>query len=157
MRRLSVWERFLPRSLDNTFDGYRLALWLLGFITVIRALQSVMIILNGWETVTKADGVPVDTYPADAAQNILALFALASLWRLIVCLMGAVALIRYRSAVPLMFAVHMLSFLGAVLLSQFVPLVRVGSPPGPMVNLVQFGLMIVGLVLSLIPRRNALE
>src|SRR6476619_1141489 len=104
MTAANVWLRLLPRSIDNTFDGYRVSLWIFWFVTLIRAFQSVVIIFNGWTTVVNADGVPLGSYPADAAQTVLALFAAASLWRLIFCLMGLVALIRYRSAVPLLFA-----------------------------------------------------
>ena len=154
MSRSSVWERFLPRVIDNRFNGYRVALWIFGFITLIRAFQSLAIIFNGWDTATGADGIPLDTYPAAAAENILALFASASLWRLLFCIIGAVALIRYRSAVPLLFALSIFSYLGALLLWEFIPLVRVGSPPGPYVNFAQFVLMVVGLVLSLVPRRD---
>jgi hypothetical protein len=153
----SVWERFLPRSLDNTFDGYRAALWLFGFVTLIRALQSVMIIFDGWNTVVNADGIPLDNYPTAAAQNFLALFAIVSLWRLIFCFMALVALIRYRSAVPLLFALSILSYLGGVLLSEFIPLMQVGTPPGPLVNFIQFVLMIIGLGFSLVPRRRSLQ
>ncbi|HYJ91439.1 MAG TPA: hypothetical protein VEV84_09035 [Pyrinomonadaceae bacterium] len=157
MRMTSVWQRLFPRSLDNTFDGYRVALWLFGFVTLIRAVQSVAIIFNGWDTIINADGIPLESYPSGAAQNIIALFAIVSVWRLIFCLAGLVVLVRYRSAVPIMFVLHMLSYLGAVLSSEFVPLMRVGSPPGPLVNLGQFVVMSVGLVLSLIPRRDTLQ
>ena len=157
MTAANVWLRLLPRSLDNTFDGYRVSLWIFGFVTLIRAFQSMVIIFNGWSTVVNADGVPLGSYPADAAQTVLALFAAASLWRLIFCLMGLVALIRYRSAVPLLFALSIFSYLGGILLFEFIPLVRVGAPPGPIVNFIQFILMVIGLALSLIPRRSSLQ
>jgi hypothetical protein len=35
---------------------------------------------------------------------------------------------------------------------QFVPIVRVGTPPGVVMNLIVFGLTIVGLALSLLRR-----
>jgi len=150
-------NELLPRSLHNNFRGYRIALWILGLLTAVRALQSVMIIFNGHDTVTNADGIPIDSYSADAAQTVLALFALVSVWRLIVCAMSVVALVRYRNAVPIIFVVHIASYLGALLLSAFVPLVRTGNPPGPWVNFALFALMVIGLGLSLVSRRSKLE
>jgi hypothetical protein len=115
----------------------------------MRALQSVMIIFNGYNTARNADGIPLELYPPDAAQTILAIFALSSLSRLIICLICAVVLVRYRSAIPAMFVVLGLTYLGGQLLGQFIPLVRVGRPPGVIVNLILFGLVVIGLVLSL--------
>jgi hypothetical protein len=148
-----VLDILLPRPIDNTFRGYKTALWLFGLVVGVRILQSLAVIFNGYSTAINADGLPLDSYPPAAAQTVVALFALSSLWRLTFCLVCALVLARYRSAVPLMFAVLMLNFLAAQLLFQFVPLPRTGTPPGPYVNLAQFALTVVGLVLSLRSRR----
>jgi len=118
-------EKILPRSLDNNYRGYRFALWIFGLVLAVRALQSIMIIFNGPATVTGADGIPLDAYAADAAQNVLALFAHSSLWRLFFSMMGAVVLIRYRSAVPLMFVILVLLFLAGQILTIYIPVVCV--------------------------------
>ena len=81
--------------------------------------------------------------------SVLALFMVGSLRRLIISLMCAVVLFRYRSAVPLMFAALGLNYLGGQVILQFVPIVRVGTPPGVVVTLIMFGLTVVGLALSL--------
>jgi len=146
-------DKIFPRQFDNSYRGYKTALWIFGLITAVRTLQSIFIIFNGYMTVRDADGIPIDTYPAEVAQTIVGLFGLISLWRFIFSLLSIIVLVRYRSAVPLMFALLILNFLGAQLLSQFVPLVRVGTPPGPIVNLVLVVLMLIGLVLSLMNRR----
>jgi hypothetical protein len=147
-------DKILPRSLDNDYRGYRIALWLLGIVLAVRAFQSVMIIFNGYNTVVGADGIPLDTYAPDAAQNVLALFAMTSLWRLVISLLGLVVLLRYRSAVPLMFAFLLIHFVAVQILTRFLPLVRVGNPPGTTVNLVISGLLVVGFAMSLMPRRG---
>ena len=144
-----MFDKLLPQTIDNTYRGYKAALWLLGLVTAMRILQSVMIIFNGYSTVKGADGIPLDTYAPEVGQTIIALFAQGSLWRLLFCLLCFIVLVRYRSAVPLMFTLLLLHYLAARLLSQFIPLVREGTPPGSIVNLVLFVLMIIGLVLSL--------
>jgi hypothetical protein len=144
-----VFDRLLPRPIDNIYSGSKTALWLFGLIVFVHILQSVMVIVNGYSIAQSADGIPLETYPAAAAQTILAIFMLSSLRRLIISLICAVVLFRYRSAVPLMFVVLGLSYLGGQVIVQFIPIVRVGTPPGVVVNLIMFGLTVVGLALSL--------
>ena len=142
-------DALLPRAVDNTYRGHRVALWLFGLVVAVRMLQSLVVIFNGYSTAINADGLPLDTYPPAAAQTAVALFAQASLWRLTVCAVCALVLACYRSAVPLMFVVLILNFLAAQLIFWFVPLVRTGTPPGPYVNLTLFALTVIGLALSL--------
>jgi hypothetical protein len=144
-----MFDKFLPQPIDNKYSGSKIALWLLGLIVFVHSLQSVMVLVNGYSIAQKADGIPLETYPAAAAQTILAIFMTASLRRLIISLMCAVVLFRYRSAVPLMFVVLAFSYLAGQVIFQFVPIVRVGTPPGVIMNLIMFVFTIVGLALSL--------
>ena len=153
VRNETIVNRFFPRAIDNRYSGSKIALWLFGLIVLVHILQSVMVMVNGYSIAQSADGIPLETYPAAAAQTILAIFAVSSLRRLIISLICAVVLFRYRSAVPLMFFVLGLNYLGGQVIFQFIPIVRVGTPPGVVVNLIMFGLTIVGLALSLWRRR----
>jgi hypothetical protein len=137
------------KVIDNRYSGSKIALWLFGLIVFVHILQSVMVIVNGHSIAQSADGIPLENYPAAAAQTILAIFMVSSLRRLIISLICALVLFRYRSAVPLMFVVLGLSYVDGQVIFQFVPIVRVGTPPGVIMNLIMFGLMIVGLALSL--------
>ena len=144
-----MFDKLFPQPIDNTYSGSKIALWLFGLIVFVHIIQSVMVIVNGHMVAQSADGIPLENYPAAAAQTILAIFMVSSLRRLIISLICAVVLFRYRSAVPLMFVVLGLSYLGGQVILQFVPIVRVGTPPGVVMNLIMFGLTIVGLALSL--------
>ena len=144
-----------PQTIDNSYGGRKVALWIFGLVVAMRTLQSLLILFNGYYTVTNADGVPLAAYPPAAAQTILALFALSSLARLIISFICVVVLVRYRRAIPFMFVVLALSYLGAQVLAWLIPLVRVGRPPGTIVNLILFSLTLIGLVLSLWKRRDA--
>ena len=142
-------DDLLPTRLDNQYRGSRAALWLFGLVVALKSVQSLSIILNGYSTARDADGIPLDSFIPAAAQTVVAVFAQGSLWRLFFCVVCLIVLLRYRSAVPLMFALLALNYLAAQLLLKFVPLLRVGAPAGPVVNLVLFFLMLVGLGLSL--------
>jgi len=153
VRNETIVNRFFPQPIDNRYSGSKIALWLFGLIVLIHILQSVLIIVNGHSIAQSADGIPLETYAPAAAQTILAILAVSSLRRLFISLMCAAVLFRYRSAVPLMFVVLGLNYLGGQVIFQFIPIVRVGTPPGVVVNLIMFGLTIVGLALSLWRRR----
>ncbi|HEV2707784.1 MAG TPA: hypothetical protein VGV59_17830 [Pyrinomonadaceae bacterium] len=144
-----MFNQLLPQQLDNTYGGRRLALWLFALVVSVRIIQSVFIIFDGYSTVREADGIPLDTYPAAAAQTIVGLFALSGLYRLILSLLCVLMLVRYRAAVPFMFVVLLLNYLAAQLILRFVPLVRVGAPPASFVNFTLLALTAIGLLLSL--------
>jgi hypothetical protein len=147
-------NQFLPAHLNNIYRGRRLALWLFGAVVAVRSLQSVLIIVNGYSIARSADGIPLETYTPAAAQTIIALFAISSLNRLLISLVCVVVLVRYRSAIPSMFALLALGYLGGEIILRFIPIVRVGTPPGPIVNLIIFALMLIGLALSMWTRRD---
>ena len=144
-----MFDNLLPQSIDNTYRGHKAALWLFGLVVGVRIVQSLSVILYGYSTARNADGIPVDIYTPEAAQQMVALFAQGSLWRLTLGLLGVVVLVRYRSAVPLLFALLLLNYLASQLIFQFIPLTRTGTPPGPYVNFGLFVLTILGLALSL--------
>lgn len=144
-------ERLLPQSLDNAYRGRTLALWLFGFVALLKSLQSLSIMFAGSSTASGADGIPLGTYPPAIAQTVVSLFAQGSVWRLTFCVLCFLVLARYRSAVPLMFALFVANYLAAQAMLLVVPLDRVGAPPGPVINLVLFALMVAGLALSLSP------
>jgi hypothetical protein len=106
-------------------------------------------IFNGYTVATTADGIPLDTYPPAAVRTIVSLWALLGLSSVMLCLLCILALVQYRSMVPLMFAMFLLEYLGRRLILQFLPIVRTGTPPGVYINLALLAVMIAGLALSL--------
>ena len=142
-------DKFLPERIDNAYCGHKLALWLFALVVALRITQSVSIVFNGYSVAKSADGIPLDTYAPAAARTVVALFTLSALSRLIIALLCVLVLVRYRSAIPFMFVVLILSYLGSQLILWLLPIDSTGTPPGPFVNLVAFAVMIVGLALSL--------
>jgi hypothetical protein len=153
----TILERLLPQRIDNTYQGSKIALWILGLMVAVRTMQSVMILVNGASIAQSADGIPLDTYPAAAAQTIVALFAMSAVNRLVISLICVVVLVRYRRAVPLMFVLLLVTYSAGQLVGSVFPLVRVGRPPAVVMNLTLLGLTILGLVLSLWKRRTVTE
>jgi len=153
--RAGILSRLFPARIDNTYQGSKIALWILGLLIAVRTMQTVMILVNGYSIAQSADGIPLETYPAAAAQTIVALFTLSAVNRLVISLICVVVLVRYRRAVPLMFLLLLVTYAAGQLVGRVIPIVRVGQPPAGVINLTLLGLTIIGLVLSLWKRRRA--
>lgn len=144
-----MFADLIPQRFDADYRGSRIAPWLLGVVITVKILQSVMSIFNGHDIAMTADGVPLDTYGAAGAQAVVSLFALLGVARLPFYALCVLALARYRSAIPLMLALLALEYLARSLALVFLPIVRTGTAGGLIVNRVLFGVMLVGLILSL--------
>ncbi|HWO87972.1 MAG TPA: hypothetical protein VNL98_02360 [Gemmatimonadales bacterium] len=144
-----MFSLLLPQRIDNTYRGYKLGLWLFAVVVLMKVAMSLNSVFNGYSVATSADGIPLDTFPSGAARTVVALFALLGLSHFIFALLGVLALVRYRSMIPIMLTLLLLQQLSKKLILQFVPIVRTGTPPGFYVNLVLLAAIIVGLALSL--------
>jgi len=147
-------NQLLPRHVDNTYHGHKLALWLFGTLVLMRTLMSVNSIFNAEAVATSADGIPLDAYTPAGARTVLTQFALLGLSNLVICLVCVVVLARYRALAPFMFALLLLHHLGRKLILQAMPIVRAGDPPASVINLILLTLTVVGLALSLWPHHS---
>ena len=144
-----MFNQILPRQVDNTYRGYKLALWLFGLLVFMKAGISLGTIFNGYTAASSADGIPLDTFTPAGARAVVSLFALWGLSQLVICLLCVLVLVRYRAMVPFMFALLLLEHLSKRLILQALPIVRTGSSSGSVINLILLGVIIVGLALSL--------
>ena len=151
----SMLNRLLPRQADNRFDGHRSALWLLGLFIALKIVMGVNSIFNTESVAVGADGIPLDSFGPAAARQVLTLFALTSLGQLMLALVGLTVLVRYRSLVPFVFVALLCEQLARPLFIQSYAVVRTESgSPGLYINLGLLALLAIGLLLSLIPRRQ---
>jgi hypothetical protein len=144
-----MFDPLLPRQIDNTYRGHRLALWLFAALVLLKGAIGVGTIFNGRSAATSADGIPLDTFTPAGEQAFVALFAAWGLSQLMLNLMGLLVLVRYRAMIPFMFALLLLEHLGRKLIFVVMPIARTGDAPGGFINLALVAVMIVGLVLSL--------
>jgi hypothetical protein len=131
-----MFNQLLPQRIDNTYRGYRLALWLFGLLLFLRVAVSLNSIVNGSTIARSADGIPLETFTPAGAQTVVSLFALLAFSRLVFSLLGILALARYRAMVPLILALLLLEHFGRTLILQVLPIPRAGTPPGSIINLV---------------------
>ena len=150
--------RIFPRQFDNAYRGHPAAIWLFIPLVIVRLLQGVNSIINTAMVATTADAIPLDRFTPDASASIVLLFALGALSFLLFALQGIVALVRYRSMIPLMYLWVLVDTLVRRLIIVAHPTVDAGPPGahpiGFYVNLTLLALMVLGFVLSLTGRSN---
>lgn len=149
--------RLFPRTIDNSYDGPKAALWSLGILAAVKMAMAINSILNGRDVLISADGVPLGAFPHEAAQTVMALFAIWAWGLLILALLAVLTLVRYRAMTPLLFAVLLVEHAGRKLILQFVPIFRTGGAPAPWINAALLALTGVGLLLSLRKRTESTE
>jgi len=52
-----MFDKLFPQPIDNTYRGYKVALWLFGLVVGVMIIQSVFVIFNGYSTIMNADGI----------------------------------------------------------------------------------------------------
>ena len=147
--------RLFPCQFDNRFDGWRTALWILGLLLFLRLAMSINSIVNTESVAAGADKFPLDSYGADGARAVLMLFALRALADLMLALVGVLALVRYRSMVPLVFLLLATEQVARRVIVQSYAIAR--SEPAAAAYVVNYGmiaLLFCGLLLSLLPARD---
>lgn len=147
-------DRFLPRSIDNSFRAPRLALWLFSLVVFVKTAIGLGTIFNGRNAAISADGIPLDTFTPTAVQAFVAVFALWGLAQVTLGALGLFVLFRYRSLIPFMFSLLFTEHLLRRLILRILPIPRIGTPPGTVINQALVGLMVAGLLLSLWTRRG---
>ena len=158
-------NRILPRQFDNTYRGYSLALWLFGFVAAIKTLMGFNVSgLNPWISnryvLMSADGIPVDSYGAEAGSVVTFMFASWGLELLLLSLLSLLVLVRYRAMVPLMLLILLLEQLGRKAIATISPIIHAAEPQNtsvaPLINWAFTGVLLIAFLMSITrPRSQA--
>ena len=153
--------RIFPKQIDNTYSGYWLAVWLLVPIVFVKAAMGLNSIINTRLVIESADKIPLDTYGAGAAATIIFLFKAWGLCLLLLSLLGALALVRYRAMVPLVYLLLLIENAGRKVMTLLDPVPTVSSSAEPSlgftINLALVTALLIGFALSLGTPRAAAE
>ena len=144
-------NKLLPTTIDNTYRGRSLGLWLLWIVIAVKVVQIVSVMIDGPGIVAAADGIPLATFPSGAAQTVVAAFIGMGISRLMICVLCGLVLLRYRSAVAPIFA---LLALHDIAREALLGPIRIGTPLGPLVNWAVVVMTFSGVALSVWERGN---
>src|SRR5579862_4280134 len=113
---MAILNRIFPKQFDNVYSGHRLAIWLFGLVVLMELAMGANSIINTRTVAMSADGIPLDSYSAGGADAVIALFAIAGLFRVLLALQGVLVLIRYRAMIPFMYLLLLILHLGSKML-----------------------------------------
>ena len=136
----------LPAKADNTLRGWKFPFYVFILITVIGTVRSFIHILSPDGGAGSIAGMNL---AVTGANEVIFAFALWGAEQLIYALIQWVVILRYRSLVPLMWAVQLLETLGRMLIGRIKPVTFAHTPPGAIGNYVFVPLCVLMLALSL--------
>jgi|SRR4051812_37924603 hypothetical protein len=146
-------DRIFPKAFDNRYRGHWLGVVLFVLVILLKAVQGVNSIVMTRKVMIGADGIPLDSFNPIAANTAVEMFALLGMYLLVLPLIGAVALVRYRAMIPFLFLMLLAVMLGSRGLNYLHPIARTaaagGHPIGMYVNLGILALAVIGFALSL--------
>jgi hypothetical protein len=144
-----------PKQFDNAYRGHRLAIWLFIPVVLMELSMGANSIINTRTVATLADGIPLDRYSAGGAEAVIALFAIAGLFRVLLALQGVAVLVRYRTMIPFMFLELLILQLGSKALLLVNPIAKSGvstAQLGSAFILTLLAMLLLGFVLSLLTK-----
>ena len=149
-------SRLFPAQADNSFDGHRAALWLLGLFVALKLMMSLNSIFNTQSVAVGADGFRLESYGADGARAVLMLFALMALGQLVIALTALTVLVRYSGLVPFIYLMLIGEHAARRLVVQSYAVPRADSGPiGSYLHYELLALLTFGVALSLIRSKSA--
>ena len=126
----------LPGTIDNEYRGSRVALAFFVLLTIVTVARSVVHIIAPDGGAQSIATIPLDSFTANGAATVVHLFALWGLSQLIVGLLYVVALLRYRSLIPLLYLLALVEYAVRLVLTWVRPIETVGTAPGGIGNYV---------------------
>jgi hypothetical protein len=148
-------SRLLPAHLDNDFRGYQAAIWIFALITAFKLALGLVHVFSADGGAQTMSHIPLDSYSAGAAQNVVGIFARLGLEQLLLGALFVIVLLRYRAMIPLIFSLALVAQAGAFSLAACKPLSLTVSPGVAPMYLVLSALYAAGLALSLLERKSA--
>lgn len=147
-------ERLFPRSLDNTFPGHPVSLWVFYALTAMTLWRSQHHIFASDGGAQSIATIPLDSYSQGASETIIGIFALWGHAQLGMAFIMLIACIRYKALIPLLWLFAVFEYSGRFAISLYKPIETVGIAPGENGNMILPWIALIMLAIALWPRKN---
>lgn len=144
-----MFERILPRTFDNRFQGHMLALWLFAPLVAMKIIMSLVHIFFKDGGAQSLATIPLDSLMAEDANTIVALFAHMGVAQLLLGVLCLVVLLKYRSMIPLMYSLMLLNYFAEDWIAALKPMSMIGVSGSSVFAQILLMMTIFGFVLSL--------
>ena len=148
-------SRLFPSVTNFTYQGARVALWIIGVVLLLKVVTGGAAVFIGHEAASAADGFRLTEYSPQGAQAVVALFGALGVTQILVCGLGAIVLARYRALVPLFLLFLILEFLARKGVAHLNPIARAPGTVGFWLNWAIFLSLCIAFALSLKQRADS--
>ena len=136
--------RILPKQLDNSFRGNRIAVIVFALITVFTLARSCIHIFAPDGGASSIAGINTSV---EGGSNVISMFAFWGLAQLLMGLVYLAVFFRYKSLIPFMYMLIIIEYSGRVLIGMAKPLIVSHTPPGAIGDYILIPLAIMMLML----------
>ncbi len=153
-----------PKTIDNKYRGQWLALLFFAPVLILKLMMGFNFaglnpMLDVRNILIDVDGIPLDTYSAEAASDLVFFANAWGLCLFTITVFGVIALIRYRAAIPLAILLLAIEQLGRKAISIVDSGLHLDWPMST-ASIINWGFsfaLILALALSMIRRRSAAD
>jgi len=159
-----MFSLLFPKVIDNKYRGQWLALVFFVPVLLLKIMMGFNVAglnpaIDVRDILQDVDGIPLDTYSAAAASDLV--FS-ANAWGLslfTICLVGVIALIRYRAMIPIAILLLTVEQVGRKAMAIAESGLRIGPDmsAGNIINWALSAALVLALALSMMRRRNAVD
>ena len=150
-------EKILPRQVDNSYNGHKLALYFFYFITLVTIGRSCIHIFASDGGAQSIATISLDTFTHGGAEGVIYLFAQWGIAQLMVGLMYLMVALRYRRLIPLMYVFIFIEWSSRIVLAFFKSIESAGVAPAAILQLVMVLVIPVVFYLSIRQTKNAIS
>jgi hypothetical protein len=139
----------LPKKINNTYQGRKIALYLFYLFTIMTVVRSLIHVFapdGGAQTIAT---IPLDSFSNEGASAVILIFSLWGLSQLIMGMFYVIVCLRYKSLIPLMYLFILFEYLMRLILGVLKPIETTGTAPGAIINFIFPPLVIILFLLSL--------
>jgi len=150
--------RIFPKQIDNAYRGYKLAIWLLAVIVLLKLVMSYGALFETLDVIETADSIALETFSPAAAASFVSIFKVLGLDQLMLNLVGVVVLIRWRAMIPFIYLLLAVEQIARKWLLLANPIARTGVAYIPFdPHIVFAAALLIGLALSLATPRGQVQ
>jgi hypothetical protein len=144
-----MFDRILPRSFDNRFQGHVVGLWLFAPIVCMKILISLALILFQDGGVQSLSTNPLNSFVEDSSEIIIGLFEHMGVAQLLFATLCLIVMLRYRAMIPLMYSLMLLDHFAKNWISVVEPIAMTGVYGAAVAAQILLIITVFGFVLSL--------
>ncbi len=151
-----MWNKLLPKTVDNKYKGSIAGLIILCFYTLKSFFAGSVHMFSPDGGAQSIASITLDQFTKGGADSVITIFAMWGMEQFVIGVISLIIILKYKKLIPFMASVYVLEYVGRFLTPLFTPgVATLHTPPGPAADAVLVPLTIVMLILTLyIPKKK---